>query len=792
MARHVRGQGRLRVRSRGWRLPWPLLWCLSLLLQAGSATAQPVSPHGTGLGDAQHVALDVIVNEATLGMVARFRWSNGRLFGTVQELREIGIRTDDLPPAVDGYIALDGIDGLSYRYLEAAQQIRMTVDDTRRLPHVVDTMPRRPAAVTPGTGLLLNYDAYAQPGTAATLGLYSEQRLFFPQGVVSNTGFATFYRDENRYIRLDSSYARPDPSGLTTLQLGDAITGALSWTRSVRLGGVQYRRNFALRPDMVTYPVPQLGATAAVPSAVDLYVNNVRQYSGQVPSGPFVLSGAPALTGAGQATIVVRDMLGRDVATSLPMYVDTRMMAPGLLDYSVEAGFLREQYGLRSFQYGSQPAGSGALRYGLSGELTLEGHVEAMPGSYVAGAGFLWRLGGAGVLNAAAAGSVGRGNGSSFSLGYQWRTPAVTLDLQGSRTAGRFTDLAARAGAPFPRALYRATFAMPVARNGNVALNYVHLDDGLIGRSRIGSIAFTTQVARDYSLSLSAYRDFAEPRMQGLLLTLTAVLGPSTSASLSAGSDGGREALYASASRTPDFDGGLGWQVQGSRNAGLSRGLAQLNYRGRYGEVLGGVQSIDGEARMAVNATGSLVVMDGAVLAARRVTDGFALVSTGGHAGVPVLVENRRIGTTDRNGHLLVPNLMPYQSNRVGIDALSLPANTRLSTPTLNIAPAWQAGAIARFEIAPIRAGQVTLTDGADAPLPPGTVVRMMRNDDRDTVLSSTIVGHDGLVYFDNWSDRNLIEADSPAGTCRAEVGYRPSASPIPMMGRVPCAPTTQ
>ncbi|MFX7878773.1 hypothetical protein ABTK13_21125, partial [Acinetobacter baumannii] len=88
---------------------------------------------------------------------------NGRLFGTVQELREIGIRTDDLPPAVDGYIALDGIDGLSYRYLEAAQQIRMTVDDTRRLPHVVDTMPRRPAAVTPGTGLLLSYDAYAQP-----------------------------------------------------------------------------------------------------------------------------------------------------------------------------------------------------------------------------------------------------------------------------------------------------------------------------------------------------------------------------------------------------------------------------------------------------------------------------------------------------------------------------------------------------------------------------------------------------------------------------------------------------
>lgn len=774
-----------------------LAWALSLGFPP-ALVAQPVAStpgsasvqSGNAPEDApQEVALDVVLNGDALGLVARFRLSGGRLYATAEELHDMGIRTDDLAAGPDGTVALDGIGGLSYQYVASRQQVRLTADNTRRRPNVVDTMPRRSVTVTPGTGLLLNYDAYAQPGTAATLGLYSEQRFFFSQGVISNTGFATFYRDQNRYIRLDTSYTRPDPSGLTTLQLGDTISGALSWSRSVRLGGVQYRRNFALRPDMVTYPVPQLGATAAVPSAVDLYVNNVRQYSGQVPSGPFVLSGAPALTGSGQATIVVRDVLGRDVATSVPLYVDTRMMAPGLMDYALDVGFLREQYGVNSFQYGSHPAASGSVRYGWNAALTLEGHVEAMPGTYVSGAGLLWGLGGAGVINAAAAGSSGRGNGALFSLGYQLRTPALTLDLQGSRTAGNFTDLAARAGAPFPTALYRATFAMPVARNGNVALNYVHLDDGLLGRSRIGSIAFTTQLARDYSLSLSAYRDFAEPRLQGVLLTLTAVIGPSGSASVSAGSDAGKATLYASASRTPDFDGGWGWQVQGSRNAGLSRGLAQLTYRGRYGELLGGVQSFDGEVRTALNATGSVVVMDGAVLPARRVTDGFALVSTGGHAGVPVLVENRRIGVTDRNGHFLVPNLMPYQANRVGIDALALPANTRLSQPTLNVAPAWQAGALARFDITPIRGGQVVLADDAGRPLPAGTVARLLAADDAGTVLATTMVGYDGLVYFDSWSDRNVIEAEPPAGRCRATVRYQTSASPLPMMGRVTCQP---
>ena len=97
-----------------------------------------------------------------------------------------------------------------------------------------------------------------------------------------------------------------------------------------------------------------------MPSAVDLYINDVHQFSGEAPSGPFVIDTPVALTGGGDARMVVRDDLGREVSTTLPIYVDNRMVAKGLTNYSVEGGFLRRNYGVSSFDYGQMPSLSGS------------------------------------------------------------------------------------------------------------------------------------------------------------------------------------------------------------------------------------------------------------------------------------------------------------------------------------------------------------------------------------------------------------------------------------------------
>jgi len=723
--------------------------------------------------------LEVMVNGESTGSVARFADRDGKLLTPIDELHDLGLRADPTLADPQGMVPLDRLPGVAYRYEPAMQRVYLTVDDAQRMPTQLGARNRARPPVTPGRGFVLNYEAYAQPDSGQDLGLYSEQRFFHPGGVFSNTGVASFYGRDSRYVRLDSNWTHADPSGMQSVLIGDMITGALPWSRPVRLGGFQWRRNFGLRPDLITYPLPALAGSAAVPGAVDLYINNVRQYSGQVPTGPFVINNAPALSGAGQATIVVRDALGRDVSTTVPLYVDSRLLATGLFDYSVEVGFLRDQYGVDSFRYDSAPAANGSMRYGVNDTLTVEGHAEASRGVGIAGGGVLFKLPATGVLNLS--GSVSAAGGNQLGLGYQWRTPRFSIDLQGTRTFGHYTDLAARSGAPMPNALYRATVSMPVRRNGNIAASYIDLSDPVYGAARIGSLAWTAQWSRRLSFTASAYRDFAAGSSYGASVTLTFLIDNSTTASATVGRDDGKPTMIGTVSHATPYEGGWGWQVGGQKGAGTYRGFAQANFRGRYGDAYGAVQDLQGRVSTQFGASGSLVAMDGTVLAGRRIDQSFALVSTGGVADLPVLVENRRIGNTNGSGHILVPNLLPYDANRIEIDALALPVNTRLSSTRLSIAPALQSGALATFSIESYRGGQVVLTDALGQPLPAGTPVIHLESGVR------TMVGYDGLAFFESLNDGNTFHAETPDGICTARLHYTATDDALPRLGPVPC-----
>jgi outer membrane usher protein len=154
------------------------------------------------------------------------------------------------------------------------------------------------------------------------------------------------------------------------------VTGALAWSRAVRLGGGQLSSDFSLRPDLVTYPLPVIGASAAVPSTVNVLVNGIRQFSEPAQPGPFAVRSLPVVTDAGEVSVAVLDALGRQVLVTLPFYVSTTLLKPGLASYSLEAGMARQDYSLITDGY-AHWATNGALRYGLTDWLTMEGHIEA-------------------------------------------------------------------------------------------------------------------------------------------------------------------------------------------------------------------------------------------------------------------------------------------------------------------------------------------------------------------------------------------------------------------------------
>ena len=208
---------------------------------------------------------------------------------------------------------------------------------------------------------------------------------------------------------------------------GDIINGGLAWSRPIRMGGLQSQSNFSLRPDLITTPLPTLGGSAAVPSTVDVYVNNIKTFSQDVGTGPFSVSNVPLISGAGNAELVIRDSAGHETRSSSPFYASASLLAPGLSSWSVEAGLPRLSYGSTSDAYIESPLGSATLRRGICDGLTMEAHAEGGAGVANGGVGAVIKTGTIGVAAAAISGSSSAGVGSQTYISYETRLLGIDI-----------------------------------------------------------------------------------------------------------------------------------------------------------------------------------------------------------------------------------------------------------------------------------------------------------------------------------------------------------------------------
>ena len=755
---------------------------------------QPLPAPGA-LGS-EDLYLEVKLNGRSTGAVVHFTQRAGTtsLRASFDDLRTLGIDPLLSGNARQADYDLDGLRGLRYVYDAQAQSIDLQVQDTARTPFVVETRPLR--ALGPGSaspGAVLNYDLYSRFGATAQTSALTELRLFNDRGVFSSTALATVQGERRSVLRFDTSWSRADPETLTSVQVGDFISRSVPWSRSIRMGGVEWRKNFDLRPDVLTYPVPQIGGSAVVPSSVALYVNQMQQYAGAVPDGPFVLNQVTGLNGAGQATLVTRDAVGREVATSVPLYIDTRLLAPGYDDYALGAGLVRRNYGYRSFTYAPQPAVTGSLRRGLSDTLTLEAHAEGSTRVINGGAGLLARIGNLGVVNAALAGSRAGGSiaGSGFqaSAGYQYLSPLWAVDAQSTRASAGYADLGSHEGTPVVRANDRFTLHGALSTGQNISFSYVGLRLGATPMTRIAALAYSFQLTRTANLNLNAYRDLDHPRTHGLQATLSFTLAGRMGASATVGSQGGASARTLSLSRAGEVAASPGWSIQQGAQGGNTSTQAQGQYVSSTAQYSASIQRDNGSSQGSLGMTGSIVAMNGRVLPARQTGSAFALVSTG-MPNVTVLQENRPIGRTDRQGDLLVPDLVPYAINRLGIDADELPAEAQVDKSTMEVVPQRLAGVVARLNIERYEGATVKLVDRAGQPVPSGAAVTFGSGD------APTIAGYDGIVFIAHVKPANALTvqwsdgASGAAASCSANFPYDPNTSPAgAMLGPVVCQP---
>ena len=725
------------------------------------------APSAPAPADAAVLYLDVSVNGQPQDALVEVVQQGDDFEIEADTLRRMHIPSTQ-PPATR--VAVNRLAGVSVAYEPLTQRLLLTVPpEWLALQRLADEVPPEQPSSTTGSGWLLNYDIYSTHARSHSMtSLWSEQRYFSPAGVISNTGLVRLQvRDASRgYVRYDTRWTRTDTGTATEAVYGDIVTGALPWSTSVRLGGVQWSRNFGVRPDLITYPLPQFAGQAALPSAVDLFLNGFKAFSHRVAPGPFTLNDMPLVNGAGTAAVVTTDALGRQVYTTIPFYVHRELLRPGWTDYSLSLGALRRDYGVRSFSYG-RPIATGVYRQGVSDRLTLEAQAQLGKGLGVAGVGALAGLGMMGIANASITrGHTERsGSGWQYSAGWQYNTQRAGVSLQQSARSARFGDASTYAddGYQLPRRTRQLNLSWTLG-TGAIAAGWLDTRSARNERSRIAFASYSAPLRSDLYLTVTAGRTL-ETRENQLRLQLSYFLGQNATVQLSSGTARGSTQTVASYQRSLPTEGGFGWNASHTLAGGPERySQAALQYRNSTIAVEGGVSTSAGQAMQWAGLAGSLGMIDSHLFAANRVHDGFALVSTQGMPDVPILYENQLAGYTNAQGYLLVPSVPAYYPGRYAVDPLTLPPDVDIPALERRMAVSRNAGMLVQLPVLKMRTATITLVDQDGKPVQAGSAVEHAPGG------THTVVGWDGVVYLTVLHPRNQLVVRTPEGAqCRAE-----------------------
>ncbi|MBV7539787.1 fimbria/pilus outer membrane usher protein [Acidovorax sp. sic0104] len=734
------------------------------IASAAATSAKPMRPSAK---DTEILFLEVRLNEVRTGQLAEFLDAQEGLAIHRGSLAAVGLRTPEPPAPADTWIALSTFGGLTWHVDRTRQTIEIHAPVSliaklaeRVRQHSDDSMPTPQRSVT---ALVLNYDVFANDHRGMrSLSAWSNLRMSgLGTGTLNHSSLAQWVRsrteDRTQQVRLDTTYSQDWPGSATRLLLGDTQTSTPSWARSVRIGGFRLGRDFSLQPYQSTAPLQVYRGEAAIPSTVELYVNGLRQTMQRVQPGEFLVEHAPSVQGAGNAQVVVTDMHGVRRAMSFDIYGVPNLLQQGLWDWSLEGGFARRNYGLTSWDYGRDFIATGSLRHGLTDYLTPDLHMEWTRNLSLVGTGGLLRLGerGGTVSAAIASSHSGSGSGTSHSLGYQWNTHGLAFSAFDVRRSPGYRDVA---DLERPSGALRTTSTGMSASTGwgQWSANYVRQSNSQRAPARLVSLNWSRALGAGAVLGASLIMDL-EARGEGRAfgLTLSWPLEDRRHVSASYRVQGGRPTATVDALQYPQDSQGWGWRLQSGRGDAGYGGRAEISRTSKYGYWSGGVSRTGRDQGTAsyISANGSLFVGAGEFQAGARSDHSFAVVSTSGIAGVPVRLENRLVGVTNSEGQLFVPQLSPYQRNRIEIDTMDLPADLRADEVTQVVVPQRDGGVHVPFSLRKIVPIELKAHDEAGELIAAGTQVVVERRREAGQSVSdthTTFVGYDGRIYIEN------------------------------------------
>ncbi len=686
-------------------------WGLGLLLVVTLAVRESAGAPAGLEQEGQRAFLDLYVNQVEKGDSLVFILGDD-VWVRVADLERAGLRAfAGRRETVSGeaYVSLVSLaPGIRFEFDAPGLALRLTAEPAFLPSTAIDLQRARPPGLIDreDPGVFFNYAV--RETTFTTYSLFGEAGLSLNGALL----FSSATRNDSGVLaRGISNLTVNDRARLIQWGLGDRLARSDALGGTLLMGGLSASREFGLDPYFVSFPTVGLRGAVLTPSTADVYVNDRLVRREPVPPGAFQLRNVPAPAGSGVARVVLRDAFGREQEIVSPFYFTTAVLSRGLHDFEYDLGARRQNLGTESWQY-DRPGFLGRHRVGVTDALTMGLRLELAADLASGGPSLTARLPFGEIDLAAAASRERDAVGAAGSLAYRYLARPFSFGATLRVLSDGYTTLALDAQADRPRTAASAFAASSLGSRGSVTLQYTRSDFRDRGPEDRVSVGVSINLTKRVSLILNGSRanQRHEPPTTEVLALLSVSLGDRNTGTVSYERRGRENSEILGLERSLPVGNGFGYRLRGGQAGDETQASATLQYQGPYGRYEGTVEKTPKTAdntsgvTSTLSVAGGIVALGGRVFATRPVSDGYGMIRVPGVSGVRGYLNNQEIGRTDARGDLLVPTLLPYYGNRLGVAAEDLPLDYEIATTEQIVAPPLRGGAVVTFPAQRLRA----------------------------------------------------------------------------------------
>jgi outer membrane usher protein len=763
-----------------------LIFVVSLLVLWAKPSFSNPSP-----AEMQEFLLETSVNHSKQPGVALFLMdSEQHLWADKDEILKWRLKLPEgvSPVQYQGkeYYALDWYEGSKYELDYGAMHVFITLPPRHFPETVLSDLPEKVFAKLPeDVGGFLNYDfTGTRTGTQAkTRGTgVTELGVFLPYGVVTNDILYKNIGGNFKPIRLESTWTVDNPETPSRWQFGDATARPSPWGGSVLFGGVKWGTEYDIRPDIVKFPVPSYRGKAALPSNVEVFINESTRLRKEVESGPFLIEDLPVISGEGDIKIVTTDLLGRRQEVIMPYYTSQELLKPGLEDMSVSVGVIRSDFGIASNQY-TEPMASGDYRLGITDDFTYGLHTDILKKSQSGGLTLEYLLLNYAILSSSYAVSRDtRGPGRLLSFEFL-RQGKFTYGGRGTFTSRDFSSASTLLTSVAPSFTGQVSTGYTFEDFGSLNLSYTLQNRRLEDSTKFLTLSYTKNITNGLNFRTSTLMNLVDKKQNQITFSLVWTLDSDHVLASSYIHRKNQEDQKVTRFRKRLPTGtGFGYNIL-ARKDDNNFYEAGLDYQNNYGKYRFIGSRFKANDSYQLEASGGIIHYGGTTIMARHVDQGFALVEVPDMKDVRVYSNNQLVGTTNSDGKLLIPNLRAHQKNKVYLETKDLPLDAQLlDEPELIFVPYFRSGVRARFDVKRSKSATAQIMMDSGEPVPTGASVKL------EDHAQSYPVAYDGEVFLTDlkvgtWKG----EAQWKGNRCSFTIQLDKTDDPMPYLGAIGC-----